>query len=336
MSEIRKDTNCLNCGAEVTGRFCSECGQENREPRESFGKLVYHFFSDFTHFDSKVFLTLKDLIFKPGFLTKEYLAGRRQRYLHPIRMYLFVSFVYFFVIVLFSSNHNKAALTLQNQQESVNKLHAAIDTEKAEIDTTNADHNKIGAIVIKKTNKNLGNINMLIDVARKYDRLKDFENTQKHLPERKRLEGVYHFTASKIIEWKQKYGKLAASMALHKFLGLIPKVMFFMLPLFALYLKWFYRHDHLYTDHIIFSLHFHTFAFLIMLLLTLLDGLFSIQFFQYITIPLLFVYLVLALRKRYADPVPRAFLKGIGISITYGLSVSIGLIIAAFLTFITL
>lgn len=335
MSELRKDTTCLNCGAEVKSRFCPECGQENLEPRESFGMLVYHFFSDFTHFDSKVFLTLKDLIFKPGFLTKEYLAGRRKRYLHPIRMYLFVSFVYFFVIAFFSSNHNQASLTIHTQQESVNKLHAAIDTVQADMDTTKAKH-KIGAIVLKKTNKNLGNINTLIEDARKYDRLKDFENAQTRLPEKRRLEGVYHFTASKIIEWKQKYGKMAASMALHKFLGLIPKVMFFMLPLFALYLKWFYQRDHLYTDHIIFSLHFHTFSFLIMLLLTLVDGIFSLAFFQYITMPLLFLYLVLALRKRYADTVPRSFLKGICISITYGISVGIGLIVAALLTFITI
>ena len=65
------------------------------EPKESVGHLIRHFFEDITHFDGKFFVTVKDLIVRPGFLTREYVAGRRVTYLNPIRMYIFISAVFF-------------------------------------------------------------------------------------------------------------------------------------------------------------------------------------------------------------------------------------------------
>lgn len=91
--KYRQETNCLNCGAEVTGKFCSNCGQENIEVREKFGHLVFHAFADFFHFDSKFFRTLIPLVSRPGYLTKEHWAGKRMRYLHPLRLFFFVTVV---------------------------------------------------------------------------------------------------------------------------------------------------------------------------------------------------------------------------------------------------
>src|ERR1700743_593598 len=88
---LRHEKNCLNCGFRVEERFCSRCGQENVEPKESWVHLVGHFLADITHFDSKIFITIKDLVWRPGFLTREYAEGRRVRYLNPIRMYIFIS-----------------------------------------------------------------------------------------------------------------------------------------------------------------------------------------------------------------------------------------------------
>src|ERR1700730_4948588 len=104
---LREEKNCLNCGTYVEERYCTHCGQENIEIKESFRHLISHFFSDLTHYDSKLFTTLKDLIFKPGYLTNEYLAGRRVNYLHPIRMYVFVSFLYFLVTLSFNGLESK-------------------------------------------------------------------------------------------------------------------------------------------------------------------------------------------------------------------------------------
>ena len=96
----RKEKNCLNCQTTVIGRYCHQCGQENLEPKETVWHLVQHFFNDITHFDGKFFATVKLLLRKPGFLSAEYIAGRRMSYLNPIRMYVFTSA--FFFIILFS------------------------------------------------------------------------------------------------------------------------------------------------------------------------------------------------------------------------------------------
>src|SRR5690349_22469253 len=92
------------------GRYCHVCGQENVEPKESFLHLVTHFFNDITHFDGKFFTTLKDLLFKPGFLSKEYMIGRRASYLNPIRMYVFTSAIFF--LLFFSFFESKAPLKI--------------------------------------------------------------------------------------------------------------------------------------------------------------------------------------------------------------------------------
>lgn len=92
--KYRTETNCLNCGAEVTGKFCPNCGQENLETRENFFHLAFHFVSDYFHFDSKFFRSLIPLFTKPGFLTKEYWEGRRVHYIHPLRLFFFITILF--------------------------------------------------------------------------------------------------------------------------------------------------------------------------------------------------------------------------------------------------
>ncbi|HEU5292533.1 MAG TPA: DUF3667 domain-containing protein [Cyclobacteriaceae bacterium] len=92
--KYRTETNCLNCGAEVTGKFCSNCGQENLETRENFFHIAFHFISDYFHFDSKFFRSLIPLFTKPGYLTKEYWQGRRVHYIHPLRLFFFITILF--------------------------------------------------------------------------------------------------------------------------------------------------------------------------------------------------------------------------------------------------
>ena len=98
-SKQRSEKVCLNCGAQLYDRYCHKCGQENVEPKQSLWHLIVHFFNDVTHFDGKFFSTMKLLLAKPGFLSKEWVAGRRASYLDPVRMYIFISTVFFIVML---------------------------------------------------------------------------------------------------------------------------------------------------------------------------------------------------------------------------------------------
>lgn len=107
----RKDKTCLNCGtSSLYGRYCHICGQENLEPKETVWHLVEHFFSDITHFDGKFFSSVKYLLKRPGFLSTEYMNGRRASYLNPIRMYVFTSAIFF--LILFSLRSSQKIVTI--------------------------------------------------------------------------------------------------------------------------------------------------------------------------------------------------------------------------------
>ena len=116
----RKEKICLNCNADLHGRYCHVCGQENLEPKETVWHLIQHFFNDITHFDGKFFATVKYLLRKPGFLSAEYMAGRRASYLNPIRAYVFTSAIFF--IVLFSLKGAREIVSQRVDKEGLAEL----------------------------------------------------------------------------------------------------------------------------------------------------------------------------------------------------------------------
>src|SRR6201982_996935 len=91
-------THCQNCGAELTGPHCAQCGQAAIDYRRSFRHVIVDVLDSFLNWDSKFFATIGLLIVKPWRLTNEFVAGKRTRYLHPLRLYLLASIVFFFVI----------------------------------------------------------------------------------------------------------------------------------------------------------------------------------------------------------------------------------------------
>lgn len=99
-NRLRNDNECQNCGHTVEVAFCSKCGQKNVETRQTFPRLVGHFAEDLTHYDTAFWRTLRDLLLKPGRVIKIYLEGRRQYYVPPVKLYIFVSFVTFFVLAM--------------------------------------------------------------------------------------------------------------------------------------------------------------------------------------------------------------------------------------------
>jgi len=90
-----KNKKCKNCEQPLNGEYCSSCGQRDIELLK-FKKLIKDFFDHHLDLDSRIFRTIKYLIFYPGFLTIEYWDGKRTRYIPPFKIYLLTSFLYFF------------------------------------------------------------------------------------------------------------------------------------------------------------------------------------------------------------------------------------------------
>lgn len=102
MSMHQKSDRCLNCGwtLKEKERFCPQCGQENRNININFGRLFNEFLSTYLAFDSRIGRSIIPFLFKPGFLTKSFLQGKRKQYVHPVRLYLVMSIFYFFILSL--------------------------------------------------------------------------------------------------------------------------------------------------------------------------------------------------------------------------------------------
>jgi hypothetical protein len=100
------DPSCLNCGHrfEAAGfRFCPACGQEARPKPPTLGEFVQQFGGAYFATEGALWRTLKLLLFKPGELTAQYLAGRRKHYVLPLRLYLTISVVVLLLLRVLAS-----------------------------------------------------------------------------------------------------------------------------------------------------------------------------------------------------------------------------------------
>jgi hypothetical protein len=88
---------CRNCGTELSAEFCAVCGQRAIESDPTLREFLHELAEEFLHWDGKLATTFRLLVTKPGALTTEYLAGRRIRYISPLRVYLTCSVLFFFV-----------------------------------------------------------------------------------------------------------------------------------------------------------------------------------------------------------------------------------------------
>ncbi len=98
--KLRQERNCLNCGHHVTDRYCSHCGQQNLELKDSAWYLIVHYVQDLFHYDGKLWHTLRNLVLRPGRVAEEYMEGKRVQNLEPIRFYVFASTVFFLLLYL--------------------------------------------------------------------------------------------------------------------------------------------------------------------------------------------------------------------------------------------
>ncbi|MGB0895746.1 MAG: DUF3667 domain-containing protein [Flavobacteriaceae bacterium] len=117
----RKRVVCSNCGQHLnhTMNYCFKCGQENHIKRVSVKMLLSDFSNTYFSFDSKLLVSLKHLLFKPSFLSTEYLNGRIETYLRPMRMYVFISFVFFLLNGLLTTNDTYDIVDFTKDGQSV-------------------------------------------------------------------------------------------------------------------------------------------------------------------------------------------------------------------------
>jgi hypothetical protein len=100
MSHGEVTPDCLNCNATLHGPYCHSCGQKATAANVSMHDFVHEATHEFLHLDGKILQTVKLLVRKPGQLTREFLDGRRARFISPVRVYLTFSLIFFTLATL--------------------------------------------------------------------------------------------------------------------------------------------------------------------------------------------------------------------------------------------
>lgn len=273
---LRKDKTCLNCNYVVEQRFCPNCGQENTDTRKTFYHLFVHFFEDLTHYENAFWKTIRNLILKPAALTKEYLSGKRLSYLAPVRLYIFISFVTFFMFNILANkeeqliNYENKAVVLKDSvklPEEVWLEEIANDQKapKAVVDSLKQlIREKKEGKILEKDFMNFG-----------YHSLAEMDSVRQKDPNA--INDLEYWINKKSFEVKKRY---PASMLPEKFIQSviqnIPKALFLYMPIFALVLWIFHNKKRwYYFDHGIFTLHYFSFILLINLIVLLMDSILS-------------------------------------------------------------
>jgi len=278
----RSEKTCLNCNTQLFGRFCHVCGQENIEPRESFWSVITHFFNDLTHFDGKFFTTTGLLISKPGFLPLEYIRGRRARYLHPIRLYLFTSAVFFFLLYSFTSD-----LAVNDSPVNIDSLSGRL--ARAPRDTT-----------------------VRILFPDKYRTVAQYDSTQKTLAAKDRDNWLKRMIMVSSIKKNNKYSgrpDMMFSSLFNKFIHSFPYLLFVALPVSAFFLELLYvrNRNSLYAGHAIFLVYLYVFTYMMLIVYYALDRLrdaFNLSWLGYLqtaVIGYIGIYSLIAMKRYYGE-----------------------------------
>lgn len=280
MDELQQQENCPNCDFPLSGEvhFCPSCGQKVLNPSDfTFRHLFLDSIGDYFHVDGKFLHTLKPLLFKPGLVTSDYIEGRRARFIPPFKLFLFISVIYFIAV----------GLTFSVKEHVGNENVATADTSKA--NSTAAERDTIDL----KLALTIGGKTIPVDSARKVIEEKGMDAF---------LESVHPGSSwfTRFIERRAVELSIQGSQAfIAKMVHNASKAIFLLIPFVALLLKIIYlRRKRLYHDHLIFSLHFHSFLFLLLLVYQLL-AYFLFETPVWIMLMLVLIYLSLSLKQVY-------------------------------------
>jgi hypothetical protein len=267
-------THCANCGAQLHGHWCAQCGQPAIDYRRSFRYVIVDLLDEFLNWDSKFFRTIALLLVRPWKLTNDFLAGHRVRYVHPLRLYLLASILFFFAV-----NYWTKTIHLQPDKltpETRAEIEAALDKRNlAPEQRANAE-------------RALNMANMPPEVAaimaaKSKDTTQEEEAATQATPTPKETTTpIIDFSPSKnpstrFEKWveahaKEKIGEHGTNLELFvkTLISNLPYMMLCCIPLFAVVLKILYvRRKIFYIDHLIYALHIHSFAYLATILIIL-------------------------------------------------------------------
>jgi hypothetical protein len=218
--------HCENCGAPVGDRYCGHCGQRLEPPVHSLKHFLHVAAEDLTHADSRLWRTLVALLFRPGQLTREFLAGHRARYLPPLRLYLVLSVVFF---LLAGFVHPSAKVVEVGGQE----------------------HGRVGVKVYDVNAPDRPGETHEQHIAR------DCSGWTYNGPWREKFAPLLPDICRKIEEDR---GRSLQEAFLHN----VPRAMFVFLPLLAAIMTLLYwRPRHYYVEHLLLFVHNHAFVFLL-------------------------------------------------------------------------
>ncbi|HEY0105483.1 MAG TPA: DUF3667 domain-containing protein [Rhizomicrobium sp.] len=270
---------CANCGNPLLGPYCAVCGQPVDSHRRSVHGLLHDFFVDLVNFDSRILRTARALLFQPGELPAAFREGRTQPYVPAIRLYFFVSLIFFVLLGV-------TGIALIQVQVVANPVKVIWDA-KGNAFETNPDFNaEIGkdpeakdvvkpliAISRKKATRPGGLFNYTT-VTQFFARIGTLHSTLSPAARRQLLENdtvkiegpgkaTSDYVQRKLYETVNRIAADPAALN-EPLTNWMPRVLFLLLPLYALLLALFHvlrRKDFYLVDHLVFSLSIHTFAF---------------------------------------------------------------------------
>jgi hypothetical protein len=299
---VNATTQCKNCGAAITGKYCAACGQHSDISIPSLHKLFVEALGDLYNFDSRLWRSFGLLLFKPGRLTREYLEGRRARYVPPFRLYVVLSLVFFFLLaVLPDLNGNEPPSALARGADSDppdasenDPLPDAIESDAVVVDP-NADPD----IEAESERATPRRFSITTDESNGGGWNCDLGDTDGWNPE---VVARFQRACDQISADAPSFGRAL--------LDRVPVMMFLFIPIVAVGMKVLYPlARRKYVEHLLFFLHFHAFFFLLATLgllvlfvggltpvLDIPVGILSVAGWVYVPI-----YLFLAMRWVYAQ-----------------------------------
>lgn len=313
-SDFHLRLTCLNCGARLAGPYCSDCGQKDDPHRPTFGHFVAETFESLTHADSRLWRTLWTLLLRPGLLTAEYFAGRRERYLPPVRLYIVFSVTYFLLLALFpGSTGSQQAKPEENETPAVAaSASSPARAEPAAAAVASAPASAASGSLTLRASSGMG---FAIEGGAQACEKLEYRGWVRATVE-PRLRAACRSIAA---DDGAGFGSA--------FLRQVPRAMFVALPLFAaVMLAFYWRPRRLYAEHLLFLVHYHCALFAVASLELVLTAALPVSWTEplgWATLGYLVWYGLRGMRAYYQDTRVRTGLKFAGLATLYLLTAAI-------------